>query len=262
MKYLTIVFAFFLFFGGEEQASAQTVQLKLGDYSLTASSAPRKENGVIPFVQGTFVKAIKGAKPFGFSYAQNEGASSDVVLELAHAASKNVIKSISATDFAGKAKTESQNGGARSVSMYQFGTGASMVELQVESELVNDESMPLGKKIHVAYKVRLPKAASLSAVLRLKTEGMLGKLGTVGVASSRLEEDQPTYPAIVLSSLTPVKIDVSPRAGGVQQAAFQSDNISAKEKDWATLFSFEVTGTTVKDAGKATAQAGRIANRI
>jgi uncharacterized repeat protein (TIGR01451 family) len=248
--------------GSGEYASAQSVQLKLGDYSLSAASSPKKEGGIVSLLQTSFVKAPKAARGFGFWYAENDNALSNVVLEIADAASKAVVKNVSAADLTGKAKTELSNNGTRVVSTYQFGTGASMVELQIESEVVSDETVPLGKKIHLNYKLRMQKASRLNAVLRLKTDGNAQKLQNVAVGASRMEKEQSTYPAIVVSSLAPVNIDVTPRAHGIQQVQIQAENISIKVKVWASLFSFDVVGTTVKDAEKTAAQVNRIVNHV
>ena len=262
MKPFTFLLAVVLLIGSAEYASAQSVQLKLGDYSLNASSSPKKDGGMAPLLQTSFAKAPKGSKGFGFWYAENENAMSDAVLEIADASSKAVVKNISVADLTGKAKTESSNNGARIVSTYQFGTGAAMIELQVESEVTSDETMPLGKKIHLSYKLRMQKASQVNAVLKLKTDGDAQKLQNVAVQASRLEKDQATYPAIVVATLAPVNIEVTPRAHGIQQVHFQAEKISLKEKEWASLFSFDVAGTTVKDAEKTAAQANRVASHV
>src|SRR5450759_5000613 len=262
MKSFTFLLAGVLLVGSSEYASAQSVQLKLGDYSLNAVSSPKNEGGMLSLLQTSFAKAPKGAGGFGFWYAENENAMSDVVLEIADAASKAVVKNITAADLTGKAKTESSSKGAWVLSTYQFGTGASMVELQIESEVLNDETVPLGKKIHLNYKLRMQKASQLNAVLKLKTDGDAQKLQNVAVGASRMEKEQSTYPAIVVSSLTPVNIDVTPRAHGLQQVRIQAQNISIKEKEWASLFSFDVVGTTVKDVEKTAAQVNRIVNHV
>lgn len=262
MKSFTFLFIVVLLVGSAEYASAQSVQLKLGDYSLNAASSPKKEGGIVALLQTSFVKAPKGSRGFGFWYAENVNSMSDVILEIADAASKAVVKNISAADLTGKAKTQSSNNGARVVSAYQFGTGASMVELQIESEVLSDETMPLGRKIHLNYKLRMQKAAQLNAVLKLKTDGDAQKLQNIAIGASRMEKEQSTYPAIVVSSLAPVNIDVAPRAHGIQQVNIQAENISIKEKEWTSLFSFDVVGTTVKDAEKTAAQVNRIVNHV
>ena len=262
MKSFTFLLAVVLLVGSVEYASAQSVQLKLGDYSLNAASSPKKEGGMVSLLQANFVKAPKGTKGFGLWYAENDKAMSDAVIEIADAGSKAVVKNISAVDLTGKAKTESSNSGARVVSTYQFGTGASMLELQIESEVIGDETMPLGKKIHLNYKLRMQKASQLNAALKLKTDGDAQKVQNVAVGVSRIEKEHATYPAIVASSLAPVNIEVTPRAHGFQQVQIQAENISIKEKEWASLFSFDVVGTTVKDAEKTLAQVNRIVNHV
>jgi len=262
MKYFISTIAMCLFILSGTHLQAQTAQLKLGDYSLTAEVSPKKEAGSLSFLRVGFLKSVQGAKGFGLWYAQNDNAMSDVVLEIADAGTKNVIRNITASDLAGISKTESTSKGAHVVATYQFGTGADMVELQISGESVNDESAPLGKKLLVTYKVRLAKTSQVNAVLKIKTDGNAQKIGTVGISSTRIENGQPTYPAIILTSLNPVNIDVSPRSGEIQQISVQAENIAGKEKTWATLFSFEAVGTTVKDANKSSDQANRIANRI
>ncbi len=262
MKPYTFLLAVVLLVGSGEYASAQSVQVKLGDYSLSAASSPKKEGGMVFLLQTSFDKAPKNARGFGFWYAENDNALSDVVLEIADAATKAVVKNVTAADLTGKAKTESSNNGARVVSTYHFGTGASMVELQIESEVLSDETMPLGKKIHLNYKLRMQKTSQLNAVLKLKTDGDAQKLQNVAVGASRMEKEESTYPAIVVSSLAPVNIDVTPRAHGIQQVHIQAENISIEEKKWASLFSFDVVGTTVKGAEKTAAQINRIVNHV
>ena len=261
MRYLTFILALFILFIGD-QSQAQTVQLKLGDYSLIGASSPKKEGSAVGFLQASFSKSAKNAKGFGLWYAGTENAMSDVVLEIADAASKNAIKSITASDLLGKSKSETLNNGAHLLSTYQFGSGAGMVELQVDCQAVADESAPLGKKLLVGYKLRMPKSSVVNAVLRLKTDGDVQKLGNTGFAATLLENGQPTFPAIVLSSLTSVNTDVTPRSQGIQVISIQANNVDVKEKVWSPLFSFEAVGTTVKNADKTSDQANRVANRV
>ena len=262
MKYiLSFIAALFLVIS-ESQLQAQTSQLKMGDYTITAAVSPKKEAGAVAFVSAAFPKAAKGMKGFGFFYARNENALSDVVLEIADAGTKTIIKNITASDLAGASKTETQNKGGRNVATYQFGAGADGLELQVSTELVNDDTAPLGKKVVITYKVRLAKDSQVNAVLRLKTDGSAQKVGTAGFSASRMENGSATYPAIIMTSLNPVNVDVAPRSGDIQQVSVQTMNVASKAKTWATLFSFEAVGTTVNDAGKASEQAARIASRI
>ncbi len=261
MKYLTLILAFFvLFTGGRSQA--QTVQLKLGDYSLTGAPSPKKEGSAVAFLQASFTKTANNPKGFGLWYAANENAMLDVVIEITDAASNEVVKAITASDLLSKAKSETLNNGSHLVSTYQFGSGTGMVEVQVDYHSVADESAPLGKKLLIGYKLRMPKSSVVNAVLRLKTEGDVQKLGNTGFAATRMENDQPTFPAIVISSLAPVNTDITPRSQGFQQISVQVSNVQVKEKTWSQLFSFEAVGTTVKSADKTTEQANRIANRI
>lgn len=261
MKYFISLFILWFIVAGD-RVDGQTVQLKLGDYSLLSNPAPKKDAGGVVFLQASFVKSVKGVKPFGLWYAENDHAMSDVVLELDDAATKNAIKTVTASDLSGKSKTETLSNGARVVSTYQFGTGTSMVELQIESEAVGDESAPLGKKLLLTYKVRMAKGSQVNAVLRMKTDGIAQKLGVSGFAANRAENDQSMYPAIVVTSMSPVNIDIAARSKGIQQIALQAENIKVQEKNWATIFSLEAVGTTVKDGPKANEQANRITNRV
>ena len=262
MKYIIIILALLLVMGSNEYVMAQSVQMKLGDYSISALSAPKKENGALPFLQASFGKAPKSPKAFGFWYAENENAMSDVVFEIADAATNSLVKKITAADLAGKSKVESLNKGARVVATYQFGTAPALTELQIESELQDDATSPLGMKIHVSYKLRMQKAAQLNAVLNLKTDGSVQKLGTASVATTRMEKENPVYPAMVASALSAVNLTLGSRTKGIQIVSFQAEKVSLKEKEWATVFSFEIAGTTVKDADKTIAQANRVVNRI
>jgi uncharacterized repeat protein (TIGR01451 family) len=262
MKYILSLIAMCLVIIPDLQLQAQTSQLKMGDYTISAAVSPKKEGGAVNFVTASFTKSAKGAKGFGLFYAQNENAMSDVVLEISDAATKAIIKNITAADIAGASKTEVQNKGAKNVSTYQFGAGVDMLELQVTTESLNDDTAPLGKKMIITYKVRLTKDSQVNAVLRLKTDGSAQRVGTAGFYASRMENGSAIYPEIILTSLSTVNIDVAPRSGDIQQVSVQAQNVAAKGKTWATVFSFETVGTTVKDAAKATDQAAKIAARI
>ena len=262
MRYFTILSAVVLFLISGQIVEAQSVLLKLGDYSISAASSPKKDAGALSAVQTVLPKTAKGMKSFGFWYAENENAMGDVVLEIANAATKAVVRNVTAADLAGKSKTQLMDNGTRVVSTYQFGTGPGMVELQVEAALVNDESAPMGKKVLLSYKTRTAAAPQLNAVLKLKTDGLAQLTGNSSIVTTRMEKDQAAYPAIVLSSLNPVTIDVSPRAKVLQQVAIQAQNIAVKGSEWALLLSLEISGTTVKDAEKANMQAMRVSNRV
>ena len=262
MRYFATLSAIVLFLVSGQIAPAQSVLLKLGDYSISVASSPKKDAGALSAVQTVLPKTVKGMKSFGFWYADNENAMGDVVLEIANTATKAAVRNITAADFAGKSKTQTMDNGTRVVSTYQFGTGTGMVELQVEAALVIDESAPMGKKVTLTYKARTAAAPQLNAVLRLKTDGLAQIVGNSSIVSTRMEKDQAAYPAIVLSSVNPVTIDLSPRAKALQQVAIQALNIPVKGNEWSSLLSFEISGTTVKDAEKASAQAARLSNRV
>lgn len=258
MKYFIPVIAVCWFILSTPRVQAQTSQLKMNDYTITAGVSPKKDAGALGFVRVNYPKSAKNAKAFGFWYAQNENAMSDVVIEIADAATKNIVKNITAADLAGTSKTESLNKGTGVAATYQFGTGADMIELQVSGESVADASAPLGKKMLLTYKLKLAKTEQVNAVLKLETEGNAQKIGTAGFSSTRIENGQPTFPAIVMTSLSPVNVDVAPRSGEIQQITVKAENVSVKEKAWATLFTFETVGTTVKDANKASEQSNRV----
>jgi uncharacterized repeat protein (TIGR01451 family) len=262
MKYFILVTVVCCFILSAPCVQAQTSQLKMGDYSITADVSPKKEAGALGFVRVNYPKAAKNAKAFGLWYAQNGNAMSDVVIEISDASTKNIVKNITAADLAGTSKTESLNKGTGVAATYQFGTGADLVELQVSGESAADASAPLGKKMLLTYKLKLAKGTQVNAVLKLKTDGSAQKIGTAGFSSTRIENGQATFPALVVTSLSPVNIDVAPRSGEIQQISVQAENVSVKEKTWATLFTFETVGTTVKDANKAMDQSNRVANRI
>jgi uncharacterized repeat protein (TIGR01451 family) len=262
MKYFIVSIALCFILFSVSPVQAQTAQLKMGDYSLTAEVSPKKEAGTLGFLRAIFPKSAKSAKAFGLWYAQNENAMSDVVLEISDAATKGVLKNITAADLAGASKSETANKGARVISTYQFGIGADMLQLQITAESASDESAPLGKKMLLSYKLLLSKTSQVNAVIKFKTDGSAQKIGTAGFSATKLDNGQPAYPAIILTSLNPVNIDVAPRTGEIQQISVQAENIAVKEKTWVPLFSFEAAGTTVKDAGKSSEQASRIANRV
>jgi len=261
MKYLTLIAVMFAFVLGD-RSEAQSVLLKVGDYALAGSPAPKKEGITVPFLQASFSKSAKNPKAFGLWYSATEKGMSDVVLEIADASTKNVIQSITAAEFAGKSKTESMNNGSHVVSTYQFGSGAGTIEVQVDCDAVADESAPLGRKLIISYKLRTAKATVVNAVLRLKSDGDIQKIGGNGIAVTRIENDQSGFPSIVLSSPTPVNTEVGARANGLQEVSIQSLNVPVKEKAWTSIISFEAVGTTVKDAGKTLDQASRIVNRV
>ncbi|HTR81767.1 MAG TPA: DUF11 domain-containing protein [Bacteroidota bacterium] len=241
---------------------AQSLSLKLGDYSINGYSSSKKEAGALALVQAVVPGATKGSKTFGFWYAEDAKAMTNVVLEISDAKTNSAIKKLTASDFGEKSKSEMINSGEGMKSTYQFGAGTNAVEIQVVCESVKDETAPLGKKLALTYKVMLPKSASVNAQLRLKTDGSAQKLGSTGIATVRTENNVPAYPAIVLSSLNPLQTDVSARSQGIQQVSLSAENIDVKAKAWTTLFSLEVTGTTVNDPAKAMDQANRITNRV
>ena len=261
MRYLTfILILFVLCIGDREPGTDGSIEAR--GYSLSGAASPKKEGSSLEFLQASFSKSAKDAKGFGLWYAVNENGMSDAVLEITDASSKAVVKKITASDLFGKGKVETLNNGSHLVATYQFGSGSSLVELQVDYSVAADESAPLGKKLLISYKVRMAKASVVNAVLRLKSEGSIQQIGTSGFGVTRMENDQPAFPSIVVSSLTSVNTEVAPRADGIQQVSIQALNVSAKEKSWSPLFSLEAAGTTVKNAEKAMDQANRIANRV
>jgi uncharacterized repeat protein (TIGR01451 family) len=261
MRYLTLILVLFVLCTGD-RSQAQTVQLKLGDYTLSGAASPKKEGSSLEFLQASFSKSAKNQKGFGLWYAVSENAMSDVILEITDASSKSVIRKVTASDLLGKGKSETLSNGSHLVSTYQFGSGPGLVELQVDYSAVADESAPLGKKLLISYKLRTAKSSVVDAVLNLKSEGDIQKLGASGFGVTRMENGQPAFPSIVVSSLSSVNTEVASRSNGFQQVSIQVMNVTTKEKAWSSLFSFEAVGTTVKSTEKTVDQANRIVNRV
>ena len=261
MRYLTLILVLFDLCTGD-RSQAQTVQLKLGDYTLSGAASPKKEGNSLEFLQASFSKAAKNQKGLGLWYAVSDNAMSDVILEITDASSKSVIKKVTVSDLLGKSKSETLNNGSHLVSTYQFGSGPGLVELQVDYSAIADESAPLGKKLLISYKLRMAKSSVVDAILYLKSEGDIQKLGTSGFSVTRMENGQPAFPSIVVSSLSSVNAEVASRSNGFQQVSIQAMNVAAKEKAWSPLFSLEAVGTTVKSTEKTVDQANRIVNRV
>ena len=233
----------------------QSLQMKLGDYSVVVNTAPKKGEGTsLAFLQAVPTKTVNGQKQFGFWFGNGENK----VVEITDAASKEILLNLTGADLMAKPKTETLNNGSRMISTYQLNKASAISELQFEAAVATDQGMPMGKKMTVTVKARLSKAETINAFLNLKTDGKPEQLGAAGLVTIQMDNDSATYPGVVIA--------VSPNSAKFsvdgQNVVLEADNISGERGSWTTLFSFDVAGTTVKDGGKSLQQANRIVNHV
>ncbi len=233
---------------------AQKSNLAMGNYTIGVMTEPAKEGAQFGFIQATSVKPEKGEKPFGFWY-------SGAVLELKDAATKKTLATVSANELT-NGKTVAVEGGTQTT--YNVGNGGNKFDLLIESVMKADDGMPLGKMLVVSFKIKGAKAAKVNATLKMKTNGAAEKLGTSGIISNRIVKGESGYPAIVITAAEPARITVSKRQKKelLQDVSLEISNASLSTTDWSNLFVFDVSGSTVNDAGKSIAQANHIVNRV
>lgn len=252
MKKTFIVSAIFAFSCIVNFSFAQKSTLSMGKYDLNVITSPSK-NG-FGFVQAAPVKPAKDENAFGFWF-------SGTVLELKNAASKKTLANITASELT-EGKTTEINGVTQTT--YTVGSGANKFELLIESAQKTDDGMPLGKMLSVSFKVKGINASKIDATLQMKTDGVAEKLGTASVVSNRMIKGVLSYPAIVVTSVSPAKITVSKRIRkeSFQDISFEVPNVSLSSSDWSDVFVLSVSGSTVDDGAQSVTQANRIVNHV
>ncbi|MBI2429814.1 MAG: DUF11 domain-containing protein [Ignavibacteriales bacterium] len=228
---------------------AQGTALKVYDYQINANTLLKLKSGKTGFITMKPAKNAKDENAFGYWISNNTNANA-VFLEVKEG--EKSILSVTAKDFAAKAKYQG------AVATYKSGSGANSVEVTVESSSESDASMPLAKSINIVVKAKVSGSKNLSAVMTLYGDGFVRKVGTNGVATSKVEKGKAVYPLVVITGKagTSVTTDAGEqKAPGKLVRLSSASPVSGTD---ATLLSFVVNGTTVKDYEKSVQQAVNI----
>ncbi len=229
---------------------AQGTQLKSYDYLLQANGLNKLKNGKIGLVTVKPAQNAKDETTFGYWITNNTNASANF-LEVKDG-NKNIL-SVNAKDFAAKAKTQS-NGNRTS---YTYTSGA--VSVVIDADVVNDETMPLGKSVQFSVKVRSAGAKNLSAVMTLFGDGYVNKVGTNGASNSRVEKGKAEYPLVLIAGGTGTVVSTESaeqKAPGRSIKVSSSDVASTGEE--IEVLSFKTLVSTVKNFEKSALQVKNI----
>ncbi len=235
-------------------AFSQGTQLKLHDYQLQVNTPGKTKSGKIAFAVVRPVKNPKEESTFGF-WLSNNTDQSFVFLRLNEG--QKTILSVTAKDFAAKAKVQST--GLKTTAVYSSGTGANAVTVTWESNIVADETMPLGKTVTVALKVKSVPNKTYSAMLTLFGDGYLRPVGANGVLTTRVEKGKADYPFVLISGIagTAVTTAAGEQKGPGKTVVVSSENVSSAGAETEVL-SFRVNATTVKNFEKSAIQASHL----
>lgn len=163
------------------------------------------------------------------------------------------------TEFLAKAKIEKS--GKNITAIYTIGKGASARQVEVSGVVSADEGLPTGRKCVLSYGAKLP-AGKYVARLRLLTNGAVQPVGTTAIATARLVKGKSASPVIVLASSGAVRWSVTPVKGTENSLCVVETTPVESKGGWYSLFSFDVSGTTIDDPQKAMSQVQHIANRV
>ncbi|MFZ4619609.1 MAG: hypothetical protein ACOYNS_03555 [Bacteroidota bacterium] len=229
---------------------AQGTQLKLYDYLLQANGLTKTKSGKIGLVTVKPAQNAKDETTFGYWISNNTNTSSPF-LEVKDG-DKNIL-SVNAKDFAAKAKVE--NAGNKTVYTYTSG-GVTVV---ITSDVVNDETMPLGKSVQMNVKVKSASAKSISAVMTLFGDGYVAKVGTNGISTSRVEKGKAEYPLVLIagSAGSTVSTDNGEQKAPGRLLKITSAAVAASGEEVEVL-SFRTLASTVKSFEKSSNQVKNI----
>jgi uncharacterized repeat protein (TIGR01451 family) len=232
-------------------AFGQGTQLELYDYQLQANSLVKMKNGRIGFISMKQAKSTKEESNFGFWLSNNTNANA-VFLDVKDG--QKSIATVTAKDFAAKAK--SQTAGKKTSTVYTAGSGANAVTITIETEAVADTTMPLGKVVLADVKVKAAGTRKLSAVMTLYGDGFVSKIGTNGLTNSNVENGKAAYPLVMLvgNAGTTASTESAPQKTAGKLVKLTSATVSSTGEE-VSLLSFRTHATTVKNFEKSISQA-------
>ncbi|MFA6468407.1 MAG: hypothetical protein WCW35_05870 [Bacteroidota bacterium] len=249
---------FIILFALSSIAFGQETSLNLYDYQLQANSITKTKSGKIGFISLKPVKNAKEEQAFGYWLSNNTNASA-VFLEVKDG--QKTIASVTAKDFSAKAK--SQLKGTKTSFSYSTGSGANAVTIMLESDVITDETMPLGKVIQITVKAKAAGNKNLSAVMTLFGDGFVRKVGTNGISNSRTEKGKADFPfAIIVGNTgTTVNTDNAIQKSAGKLVKLTSATIASSGEE-VELLSFRTHASTVKNFEKASKQAANIEQAV
>lgn len=229
---------------------AQGTQLKLYEYLLQTNGLNKTKNGKIGLVTVRSAVNVKDESLFGFWISNNTNSAAPF-LEVKEGG-KSVL-TVNAKDFSAKAKV--QTAGTRTTQTYTAGAAT----LTIESDVVNDETMPLGKAVQVSVKLKSASAKNLDAVMTLFGDGYVSKVGANGASSSRVENGKASYPLVMLAGNagTAVSTETTEQKAPGRLVKLTSVSVPASGAE-VEILSFRTLASTVKSFEKSTNQVKNI----
>lgn len=233
---------------------AQVTQLKSYEYVLQANGLNKLKSGKVGLVVVKTAQNAKDETTFGYWISNNTNASTPF-LEVKDG-NKNIL-SVNAKDFSAKAKVQTSG----NKTSYSYTSGS--VSIILDADVVNDETLPLGKSVQFTLKVKSAATKNLSAVLTLYGDGYVNKVGTNGASNSRVEKGKAEYPLALIAGNTGsvVSLDGSEQKAPGRTVKITSASVESTG-DEVELLSFRTLLSTVKNFEKSTLQVKNIESLI
>lgn len=253
-----LVFVLFLFCS---ISWSQGTQLNVYDYQLNANNLITSKNGKIGLLTAKYLVSDGSTADdqlFGFWISNNTNVNS-VFLEIREGT--KIIAAIKAKEFLEKSVKETV--GDKTISTYTSGAGSNAVVLSIESAMIADSAMPLGKAVQIIVKAKTASTKNLIPSMTLFADGFVTAQGKTGVSNSRVDKGKAAYPLLLLvgEGRTTVSTDkVMQRSPGklvkITSPAVQSAGTEV------VLLSFRSVMTTVKNFDKSAKQASNLSVNI
>lgn len=243
---LTVTFAVSIF--------SQTIQLSVYDVSVSAIDLLKSKDGKTGFILVKPAKQVKEVIPFGLWLPVDSKTPFIVISE----AGGKTIASISAKDFAAGAvvKTEKNS----SIATYNYGKGASAIEIKIVSEIVENPLMPLSKQLSVEIFAKAAQAKNVQATMNLFADGMLSKVGANGAATAKSEKGKMIYPHLLVTgsanNTVSAEVPDAKKPGGIVKISSQAVSLNANQSD--ALTKFTVLCSSVRENEKSYTQVQNI----
>ncbi len=239
-------------------ALGQGTQINLYDYQLQTNAGVKTKNGKIGFVTMKPVKNPHDTTTFGYWISNNTNANA-VFFELKEG--QKTIASVTAKDFSAKAKLDAAGGVTSAV--YSAGTGQNAYTVKIESSVISDTTMPLGKVVQLTVKVKTSGNKTLNGSLNLYADGFVRMVGTNGVSTSNIEKGKPVYPfaLLIANAGSSIVLDPSEQKTAGKSVKVHSASISSSGNE-VELITLRAHGTTVKSYDKSANQAANVESII
>ncbi len=229
---------------------AQMAQLSVYDITVSAFDFSKSKDGKTGFILAKQNKSAKEIIQFGYWFPVD----SKIPFVVLNDENGKQVASISSKEFASGAEITNEKN--KTTAAFTFGKGANSVEIKFVAELKDNAMMPLSKVLEMEVFVKTNQKKNIQAVINLFADGFVSKVGTNGLAVSKVEKGKAVFPQIMISGVqkSSAAFEISDAKKPGAKIKLSSSSVSLNVGVSSSVAKYSIVSSSVKEIEKSVSQ--------